>query len=97
MLVQNKRNKMPVIIDDLRTLFLYVSNSVICIPREYQINVFKTMAFKLHEWNDIPISDLRTVLYEFDVEFNDTCSDCGKEMIDAPDDQQVCPETCHDS
>lgn len=81
-------------INDLRSLFLYVANAVMCIPDEYQVRVFRDMAYKLHEWNNTPISELRTVLQEFDIQFNDTCSYCGEEMVDAPDDQMYCSYAC---
>lgn len=81
-------------INDLRTLFLYLSNAVISLPDIYQEQVFKDMAYKLHEWNGIPISELRTVLQDFDIQFNDTCFYCGEEMVDAPDDQMYCSYSC---
>lgn len=81
-------------IDDLRTLFLYLSNAVMCIPEEYQLRVFRDMAFKLHEWNDVPISVLRETLKEFGIEFNDTCDYCGEDMVDALDGQIFCSYSC---
>ena len=65
-----------------------------CIPDEYQLRVFRDMAFKLNEWNDIPISKLREVLKEFDVEFNDTCTYCGKDIVDGDDEDQFCSNSC---
>ena len=78
-------------IHDLRTLFLYLSNAVMCIPEEYQIRVFRDMAFKLREWNDVPMSALRETLKEFHVDFNDTCDTCGK---DVPDGETFCSNAC---
>ena len=81
-------------IKDLRTLFMYVANATMCIPEVYQVRVFRDMAFKLHEWNDIPISVLRDTLKEFGIDFNDTCAYCGEDMVDAPDDQTYCSNAC---
>jgi hypothetical protein len=79
-------------INDLRTLFLYLSNAVMCIPEEYQVRVFRDMAFKLHEWNDVPISVLRETLKEFDIEFNDMCSYCGEDILE--DGRTYCSDAC---
>lgn len=81
-------------ITGLRELFIYLANATMCIPRQHGERVFIDMAFKIHEWNDIPISKLRETLKEFDIEFHDTCSYCGEKMIDAPDDQTYCSEEC---
>jgi len=81
-------------IHDLKTLFRYLGNAVMCIPEEYQVRVFKDMAYKLHEWNNVPISVLRDTLKEFDVDFNDTCAYCGEEMVDGKDDEEFCSYEC---
>ena len=81
-------------ITNLHTLFLYLGNATMSIPAEHRDRVFKDMAFKLHEWANIPISKLRDALGNFDVEFHNRCDYCGEEMIDAPDDQIFCSYAC---
>jgi hypothetical protein len=66
-------------IHDLRTLFLYLSNATMCIPYEYKKRVFMDMAFKLHEWADVPNTELRTALEEFGYEYYPPCEQCNEE------------------
>lgn len=75
-------------------LFLYVHNATLCIPDEHRERVFKDLAYKLNEWEGIPMSILRNELKKFDVEFNDCCSYCGEEMEDAEDGQEFCSYAC---
>lgn len=78
-------------INDARSLFLYLANAVMCIPKQYQERVFIDMAHKLHEWANVPHSELKKVLEEFDIDYNNTCCVCEDEIED--DDSDTC-EKC---
>lgn len=48
------------------------------------------MAFKLHEWNDIPYSELTKALEAFDIEFKHHCYICEKEIQTDEDQCEQC-------
>ena len=78
-------------INDLHTLFLYLANATLCIPDKYKDHVFNDMAGKLHEWDNVPYSELRAALAKFDIEFTHACLNCESE-IEEGDDEEC--ETC---
>lgn len=66
----------------LKTLYLYLGNAVMCIPKRYQLQVYQDMAHKLMEWNDMPCSELRKVFAEYDIEFEKICIHCNEDVPD---------------
>jgi 5-methylcytosine-specific restriction endonuclease McrA len=66
----------------LKTLYLYLGNAVMCIPKRYQQQVYQDMAHKLMEWNDMSCSELRKVFAEYDIEFEKICIHCNEDVPD---------------
>jgi len=73
---------------DLKTLFLYLANATLCIDDKSKDKVFNDMAYKLMEWDNVSRRELRKILQEFDVKFEELCTDCNKEMPDYDGDEE---------
>jgi hypothetical protein len=42
-------------------LYLYLANATLCVPETYRDQIFQDMAYKLLEWDGVPIQELRDV------------------------------------
>jgi hypothetical protein len=67
---------------DLYTLFLYLHNATHSLNSEDKKNVFNDISYKLIEWDYVPRCELRKVVRQFHVEFQELCTDCNEEMPD---------------
>jgi hypothetical protein len=73
---------------DLKTLFLFLANSTMCINDEAANRVWNDMAYKLMEWNNTSRCELRAVFNKFDMQFQELCSSCNDEMLDYEGDEE---------
>ncbi len=92
----NKYNKMAQLLHwDLKTLFLFLANSTMCISEKSSIQVWNDMAYKLMEWNDTSRCALRAIFSEFDMPFQELCSSCNDDLLDYDgDEEEPKCETC---
>jgi len=73
---------------DLNTLFLYLHNATHSLNEYNKYKVFNDMAYKLMEWNNVPRCELRKVVNEFYVEFEELCTDCNEKLLDYDGDEE---------
>jgi len=73
---------------DMKTLFLYLQNATICIDQKSRNIVFNNMAYKLIEWENASRCEVRKVLDDMDIKFEECCSECNERLIDYEDDEE---------
>ena len=73
---------------DLKTMFLFLANATLSLDDTSKDRVFNDMAYKLMEWDNISRCEIRKVLKEFDVEFEELCSKCNEPLPDYEDNEE---------
>jgi len=73
---------------DLKTLFLYLANATLCIDDKSKDKVFNGMAYKMMEWDTISRCELRKVIQEFGIQFEELCSNCNEPLPDYNEDEE---------
>jgi len=60
--------------------YLYLANATLCVPEKYRDQIFQDMAYKLMEWDGVPIQELRDVFDKLGIKLKEFCSECGSEV-----------------
>jgi len=63
-------------------LYLYLANATLCVPETYRDQIFQDMAYKLLEWDGVPIQELRDVFDKLGMKLKEFCRECGSEVDD---------------
>jgi hypothetical protein len=66
----------------IKELFLYVGQSVMCIPEQYKQNVINGFAHSLDEWASIDIDALRDAVNNIGFKMEERCYHCNELMPD---------------
>lgn len=77
---------------DTDTLFMFLGHSTMFLSERDKNRVFNDMAYKLIEWQNASRRDLRGILLEHEIPFEERCAECNEDIEPNDEEHPKCAE-----